>query len=175
MTNRLFLTVSDRDHVQGALDAPVTLVEYGDFECPYCGAAYATVKSVVRELGAKLRFVFRNFPLSEMHPHAALAAEAAEAAGVQGGFWKMHDLLFENQEDLSGHALVRYANRAVQDPSRWALDVHRHAFVARVQDDLTSGVESGVQGTPTFYINGWRHDGPFDASSLLSALEQALH
>jgi protein-disulfide isomerase len=175
MTSRLILAVGADDHVQGAFDAPATLVEYGDFECSYCGAAYPIVKAVVRELGTKLRFVFRNFPLLDLHPHAALAAEAAEAAGAQGGFWEMHDLLFENQGDLSARALVRYANRAVRDPARWALDVQRHAFAARVRDDFTSGLESGVQGTPTFYINGSRHDGAADAESLLSALVQSMN
>jgi len=174
MSAKLSLAVDARDHAQGAFDAPVTLVEYGDFECPYCGSAYPIVKSIVSQLGTDIRFVFRNFPLGDLHPHAELAAEAAEAAGAQGSFWDMHDLLFENQTDLSAPALVRYAKQAVLDPTRWALDVHRHAFANKVREDLTSGFASGVKGTPTFYINGWRYDFQYDEASLLSALEAAL-
>lgn len=174
MSNRLTLQVGERDHVLGSSRAPVTLVEYGDFECPYCGAAYPIVKSVARRLGPELRFVFRNFPLRELHPHAELAAEAAEAAGAQGVFWKMHDLMFEHQSDLSGGALVRYAAIAVPDPQRWVVDMHERSFNARVREDLASGARSGVRGTPTFFINGVRHDAAYDEVSLILALEDAL-
>ena len=174
MTTRLTLEVGERDHFLGSSRAPVTLVEYGDFECPYCGAAYSIVKSVAQRLGPELRFVFRNFPLRELHPHAELAAEAAEAAGAQGAFWEMHDLLFENQADLSGSALLRYAASAVPDPQRWAADMHQRSFNARVREDLASGARSGVRGTPTFFINGLRHDAAYDEISLMLAIEAAL-
>jgi protein-disulfide isomerase len=174
MFTQLTLEVGERDHVSGSNRAAVTLVEYGDYECPYCGAAYPIVKSVARRLGPELRFVFRNFPLRDMHPHAELAAEAAEAAGAQGGFWKMHDTMFENQGDLSGGALVRYAAGAVPDPRRWATDMHERRFNSRVREDLASGARSGVRGTPTFFINGVLHEAGYDEVSLLLGIEAAL-
>jgi protein-disulfide isomerase len=125
-------------------------------------------------MGPELRFVFRNFPLRELHPHAELAAEAAEAAGAQGAFWEMHDMLFEHQSDLSGGALVRYAARAVPDPERWVADMHERSFTARVRADLAGGVRSGVRGTPTFFINGVRHEAGHDEFSLMLALQEAL-
>jgi len=174
MSSRLTLGVSERDHVVGAEDAPVTLVEYGDYQCPYCGQAYPIVKELRRLLGSRVRFVFRNFPLREVHPHAEAAAEAAEAAGAQGKFWEMHDALFENQSDLRGAALLSYAARLVADAPRWTHDLSSHAFRSRVQEDFESGVSSGVRGTPTFYVNGRRHDGPFDLDSLLAAVQEAI-
>ena len=174
MFTQLTLEVGERDHVLGSSHAPVTLVEYGDFECPYCAAAYPIVKSVARRLGPELRFVFRNFPLRQLHPHAELAAEAAEAAGAQGAFWEMHDMMFEHQSDLSGGALVRYAARAVPDPGRWVTDMHQRSFNARVREDLASGARSGVRGTPTFFINGERHDAGYDEFSLMLAIQEAL-
>jgi protein-disulfide isomerase len=174
MSTQLTLKVGERDHVLGSSVAAVTLVEYGDYECPYCGAAYPIVKSVARRLGSELRFVFRNFPLRDLHPHAELAAEAAEAAAAQGGFWQMHDTMFENQGDLSGAALVRYAASAVPDPRRWATDMHERRFNARVREDLASGERSGVRGTPTFFINGILHEAGYDEVSLLRGIEAAL-
>src|SRR3984893_8041352 len=160
----------DRDHIQGPPDAPATLLEYGDFECPYCGAAYPIIKDVQARMGDALRFVFRNFPISTSHPHAEQAAEAAEAAGAQGRFWPMHDLLYENQERLGSQDLHAYAERLGLDLERFDHDLTEHVHAARVHDDVLSGVRSGVSGTPTFYINGTRHDDSFDTETLLAAL-----
>jgi len=174
MTSIVNSSENDREHALGRVGARVTLIEYGDFECPYCGAAYPIVKAAVARLGAKLRFVFRNFPLRELHPHAELAAEAAEAAGAQHRFWEMHDKLFENQRQLTPAALLGYAAQVVADPARWADDMQRRAFASRVQADLREGIRSGVNGTPSFFINGRRHEGPYDEESLVEALETAF-
>jgi protein-disulfide isomerase len=171
---KLSLPVSERDHSQGNLTAPITLVEYGDYECPYCGAAYPVVKQVQHRLENRLRFVFRNFPLTQVHPHAQSAAEAAEAAGGQSAFWEMHDILYEHQDALDDLELVQYAGTIGLDVSKFELDLTAHAYAGRVQEDFQSGVRSGVNGTPTFYINGRRHDGSYDFASLLTALEKAL-
>ena len=168
---RLALEVGARDHAQGSPKAPITLVEYGDYECPYCGAAYPIVKAVQQQLGERLRFVFRNFPLANMHPHATLAAEAAEAVGAHGKFWEMHDLLYENQRALEPSDLLRYAGRLGVPTRTVAADLDRHAFEGRVREDFSSGVRSGVNGTPTFYINGVRHNGSYELEELLAALE----
>ena len=165
--------VDERDHALGRPGAPVTLVEYGDYECPDCGRAYPIVKTVQRRLGPRLRFVFRNFPLRESHPHAQRAAEAAEAAGAQGKFWEMHDRLFERQFALDDHALMEYAADLGLDAERFRADLRDGTYRARVRDDFRSGVLSGVNGTPTFFVNGVRHDGAWDAESLVAALEAA--
>ena len=173
MTNdhaTLSLPVSDRDHAQGDAAALVTLVEYGDYECPHCGRAYPIVKEVQRRLGPQLRFVFRNFPLSQIHRHAQHAAEAAEAAGAQGRFWEMHDALFEHQRTLDDSRFVQLARDLALDHERLALDIASHAYADRVREDFRSGVRSGVNGTPTFFINGVRHDRPWDVESLTEAL-----
>ena len=167
---RLSLPVSDRDHAQGAADAVVTLVEYGDYECPHCGRAYPIVQEVQRRLGPQLRFVFRNFPLGELHPHAQHAAEAAEAAGAQGQFWEMHDAIFEHQRALDDRHLVQYAQVLGLDHERLQRDLASHTYAGRVREDFRSGVRSGVNGTPTFFINGVRHDGAWDVESLTEAL-----
>jgi protein-disulfide isomerase len=163
----------DRDHIQGAADAAVTLVEYGDYECPYCGAAYPIVKEVQARMGEELRFVFRNFPITTSHPHAEQAAEAAEAAGAQGKFWEMHDLLYENQRQLGDEDLRSYAERLGLDLESFEGDLAEHLRAPRVREDFMSGVRSGVNGTPTFYINGVRHDDSYELETLLAALEQA--
>ncbi len=172
-TAKLKPPVGANDHVQGPAHAPATLVEYGDYECPYCGEAYPVVKALQERLGNQLRFVFRNFPLSEAHPHAEHAAEAAEAAGAQGKFWEMHDMLYENQDALDAEDLVRYAKALRLDVPRFVKELAEHAHAERVREDFRSGVRSGVNGTPTFFINGVRHDGPFDLDSLLAAIEEA--
>jgi len=169
---RLTLPVSERDHVQGPADAAVTLVEYGDYECPHCGRAYPIVKEIRRRLGPRLRFVFRNFPLRESHPHAQHAAEAAEAAGAQGRFWEMHDRLFERQFALDDESLVDYARDLGLDAARIREELGTGRYGPRVREDFRSGVMSGVNGTPTFYINGTRHDGAWDLEPLLAALQQ---
>lgn len=170
----LVLPVGDRDHAQGPANAPVTLVEYGDYECPYCGQAYPIVKAVQKVLGPRLRFVFRNFPLSEAHPNASNAAEAAEAAGQQGKFWEMHDTLFEHQDALRPRDLVAYATRLGLDSERLARELESHTHATRVREDFMSGVRSGVNGTPTFFINGERHDGSWDQRHLLAAIEAVI-
>jgi protein-disulfide isomerase len=166
--------VGPKDHMQGPPDAPVTLVEYGDYECPYCGEAYPVVKALQERLGDQMCFVFRNFPLTQVHPHAEEAAEAAEAAGAQGKFWEMHDLLYENQDALEPEDLVQYARALKLDLPRFVLEMREHVYVERVREDFRSGVRSGVNGTPTFFINGARHNGPFDLGSLLAAIEEAV-
>jgi protein-disulfide isomerase len=167
-------SVSDRDHVRGPATAAVTLVEYGDYECPYCGNAYPIVQALRRRLGARLRFVFRNFPLAEIHPHARHAAEAAEAAGEQGKFWEMHDALFENQSALEDEQLVATARRLKLDADRVAEALEAGTYTKRVRDDFRSGVKSGVNGTPAFFINGRRYDRSWaDERAFQAALEQA--
>ena len=166
----LVLPVHGRDHVLGSADAPATLVEYGDYECPYCGLAHPIVKEVLRRLGRQLRFAFRHFPLAEIHPDAQPAAEAAEAAGAQGRFWEMHDLLYANQQALGGPDLLRYAGVLGLDVTRFARELADHTWETRVREDFTSGVRSGVNGTPTFFVNGVLLDGPWDADTLTDAL-----
>ena len=162
-----------RDHIQGPADAPVTLVEYGDYECPYCGAAYPIIKELQTRMGERLRFVFRNFPITTSHPHAEQAAEAAEAAATQGRFWEMHDLLYENQERLRDSDLHTYAEQLGLDVQSFDHELGEHVHAARVHEDFMSGVRSGVNGTPTFYVNGARHDDSYDIETLMAALERA--
>lgn len=171
--SRLVAPVNDQDHVQGPASAPVTLVEYGYYQCPYCGQAYPILKELLARIGNRVRFVFRNFPLQEIHPYAAMAAEAAEAAGVQGKFWEMHDRLYEHQRALSPEDLVGHAGAIGLDVKRFVRDLEDGTQAKRVQDDFLSGVRSGVNGTPTFFINGLRYDGSWDLESLLGAIEEA--
>jgi protein-disulfide isomerase len=170
----LTVPVSARDHVRGTKNAPVTLVEYGDYECPYCGQAHYIVQQLEGMLADSMRFVFRNFPLTTVHPHAEVAAEAAEAAGGQRKFWPMHDVLFENQEALEIDDLLQYATQLELDVPRFARDLEEHRYADRVREDFLGGVRSGVNGTPTFFINGFRHDGSFDLQSLLDTINQIL-
>ena len=158
MIAQLSRPVGFGDHTQGPPDALVTLVEYGDYECPHCGRAYPIVKAVQQQMGDRLRFVYRHFPLTQLHPHAEHAAEAAEAAGYQGKFWPMHDTLFEHQPALDDQDLISYAARLGID-RRWAAQaLIAQTFAPKVRQDFTSGVRSGVNGTPTFFINGVRDD-----------------
>ena len=163
---------AERDHIQGKTNAPITLVEYGDYECPYCGQAYIAVKAAQKKLGDKLRFVFRNFPLSDMHPHAAHAAEAAEAAGEAGKFWEMHDALYEHQSSLGDANVKHLADKIGIDGNAIVEAIEESTYEARVYEDFMSGVRSGVNGTPTFFINGERYDGSWEGSDLLEALEK---
>ncbi len=163
----------DRDHIDGPADAPATLVQYGDYECPYCGEAYPIIKEVQARLGDSLRFVFRNFPITTSHPHAERAAEAAEAAAAQGKFWEMHDLLYEKQRRLRDEDLHTYAEQLGLDVELFDKEMTDHAHAERVREDFMSGVRSGVNGTPTFYINGVRHDDSYEIEVLLGALERA--
>jgi protein-disulfide isomerase len=166
----LKVSVGDRDHVRGAPDAQHTLVEYGDYECPFCGAAAASVKQLMQIMGNEVRFAYRHFPLTQIHPHAQRAAEAAEAAGQQDRFWDMHDLLFGHQNRLAPGDLIGYASTLQLDLHRFAVDLETHAHAARVREDFLSGVRSGVNGTPTFFANGVRHNGGYDLGSLVEAL-----
>jgi protein-disulfide isomerase len=166
--------VSDRDHSAGPETAPITLVEYGDFECPHCGRAYPIVKAVQKHFGRRLRFVFRNFPISTGHPHAQHAAEAAEAAAAGGKFWEMHDRLFENQHALADDDLAAYAAELGLDATQVMDDLTSGRYAARVREQFMSGVRSGVNGTPTFFLNGTRYDASWDRETLTTAIDASL-
>lgn len=170
---RLSQPVTDEDHSQGPPDAPVTLVEYGDYQCPSCGRLFPIVRALQAQLGDQLRYVFRHFPLTTLHARAERAAEAAEAAGAQGRFWEMHDELYENQDELSDAELIEYAEEIGLDGERVARELAEQIHQPRVRRDFLSGVRSGVNGTPTFFINGQRHDAGLSADALLDALRQA--
>jgi protein-disulfide isomerase len=169
----LILPVSERDHIRGPLTAPVTLVEYGDYECPYCSQTHFVVQALEQLLGNLLGFVFRNFPLTSVHPHAEHAAAAAEAAGAQGKFWEMHDCLFEHQQALDDIHLLAFAAELGLDVARFSHEMTQHRYATRVREDFLSGVRSGVNGTPTFFINGVRYAGSYDLDSLLAAIRDA--
>ena len=171
--SKLTLPVAGRDHIQGPIDAPLTLVEYGDYECPSCGEAYPIVKAIQQRLDDRLCFSFRNFPLINPHPHAQHAAESSEAAGTQGRFWEMHDVLFENQDALEDKNLAEYAAALGLDSRRLIAELLSGAHTARVREDFRSGVRCGVNGTPTFFINGTRYDGGWDFDGLLDALTKS--
>src|SRR5262245_4460695 len=168
---RLVVPVGESDHALGLETALVTLVEYGDYQCPACGQAYPIIKELLGRLGQRVRLVFRNFPLAAVHPNAE---GAAEAAGAQGRFWAMHAVLFENQEALGGEDLVGYASALGLDEARFVGELTEHVHAARVRKDFVVGVRSGVNGTPTFFINEGCHDGPFDLDSLLAAVEAEI-
>jgi protein-disulfide isomerase len=170
---RLTVPVSRRDHILGPADASATLLEYGDYECPACAAAHPLVKTILESAGDQLRFAYRHFPLNNVHPHAQRAAEAAEAAGAQGGFWEMHDLLFENQDALDYDDLAEYAAMLGLDASRLIREVMANVYAGRVREDFSSGVRSGVNGTPSFFINGVRYDGPRALEPMVAALAYA--
>jgi protein-disulfide isomerase len=163
-----------RDHIRGPVDAPVTLLEYGDYECPYCGSAHEIVNAIRARMRDQLCFAFRHFPLRSMHPNAELAAEAAEAAGHQRKFWAMHHMLYENQQRLTAPDLLAYAASLGLDLGLFGSDLANRVHAPKVQNDLMSSVRSGVKGTPSFYINGMRHDGAWDLATLLAALQEEL-
>jgi len=171
---KLRTPIGPHDHTQGEPNAPITLVEYGDYECPHCGRAFPIVKRVQKHFGDRLLFVFRNFPLNQSHPHAESAAEAAEYAATQDKFWEMHDLLYENQDRLSSELYEELAQQLGLDPFALTASLDRGDFTDRVRADFMSGVRSGVNGTPTFFINGQRHDGPFDYPALVGAINAVL-
>lgn len=173
-TAHLAVPVNDRDHILGPNNAPVTLVEYGDFECPHCGRAHPIVQGIRRYMGDQLRFVYRHFPLTEAHPHAEMAAEAAEGAGAQGSFWEMHDMLFRNQHALEPTDLLMYAAKIGVDARRLARELAAGTYKRKVRDDFRWGIRSGVNGTPTFFTNGYRYDGDWtDAAQFIQALSEA--
>jgi protein-disulfide isomerase len=163
--------VESVDHVSGPHSAPIVLVEFGDFQCPYCGAAYPELKAVKEAMGDKLCFVFRNFPLTELHPFALRAAEFAEAAGSEGKFWQMHDLLFEHQNALDESNLIRYAQRIGLSEATIE-SAKRGGFLGKVERDFESGNRSGVDGTPRLFINGQRWEGAAMAAALLEAFRE---
>jgi len=162
--------VSERDHAVGPADAPATLLEYGDFECPHCRQAYPICKELRQRFGHRLRFVYRHFPLRRLHEHAEHAAQVSEAAAAQGKFWEMHDRLFERQFALEDDQLLEYAGELGLDAERVARELAARTYEALVRDEFSSGVRSGVNGTPTFFINGCRHDGAWDVEALAAAL-----
>jgi protein-disulfide isomerase len=162
----------EHDHVRGPVDAPVTVVEYGDFECPYCGRAEPVVRELLREFG-DVSYVWRHLPLSDVHPNAQLAAESAEAAAAQGAFWEMHDVLLAHQDALDPGDLARYAEQLGLDVDRFMDDLRRHAHTGRVAEDIDSADLSGVSGTPTFFVNGRRHYGAYDIATLSAAVRAA--
>jgi protein-disulfide isomerase len=171
--SQLVLPVGARDHVQGSLEATVTLLEYGDFECAHCTEAFPIVKEVMRWLRGELCYVFRHFHAIDKHQNALRAAEAAEAAGAQGYFWEMHDLLCERSPALDDVHLNSYAQELGLDVERFERERREHTYLGKVREDVTSGVESGVTRTPTFFINGVRYGGEVDLDSLLAAIEEA--
>jgi protein-disulfide isomerase len=172
-TAQLTPPASERDHAIGPASARVTLVEYGDFECPSCGEAHAVIKQVIKAFGSNLRVVFRHFPLRSSHPHAFAAAVAAEAAGEQGQFWAMHDRLFQHQSALTDENLQHHARKVGLDLDRFRSSLAAQVHADRVMEDLSSGARSGVNGTPSLFINGIRYDGPRDRGSLVAALAGA--
>lgn len=174
MSTHLTTAVSGQDHAQGPEQAPLTLVEYGDYQCGYCGEAYPLIKAAQQALGAKLRFVFRNFPLADAHPHAQAAALAAEAAGRQDQFWPMHDALYEHQGELDASHVVSYAKTLGLSVERFQADLSDPAVADRVAADLESGARSEVNGTPAFFVNGQRYDGDWQGPALLRYLQSQL-
>jgi len=171
---KLRAPIGPHDHAQGDSSAPVQLVEYGDYECPHCGRAHPIVQRVQKHFGDRLLFVFRNFPLNNSHPHAESAAESAEFAATRHKFWEMHDALFENQDRLGSELYEELAEKLGLDPIALTASLDSGEFTDRVRADFNSGIRSGVNGTPTFFINGQRHDGPFDYPALVGAINAAL-
>ena len=169
---QLTLPIGERDHIWGNPDANVTVVEYGDYECPHCGRAHSILK-MLRSQESRFRLVYRHFPISTIHPYAEPAAEAAEAAGGQGHFWDMHDLLFEHQDALDMIHLVAYADALGLDLNRFTSELHARIHATKIREDVLSGARSGVNGTPTFFINGLRHNGSYELPALLAAIEDA--
>jgi len=160
----------DRDHIRGPVDAPLTLIEYGDFECPFCSKATGGILEVRKQLGDQLRYVFRHLPLTSVHPHAWEAAQASEAAAAQGRFWEMHDLLFKHSDALGPDDILRYAEQLELDQERFIEDLRTGDYVARVKDDALDAESSDLHSTPTFFIGDRRHHGPYDAATLIAAL-----
>lgn len=158
--------VSAQDHIYGNPSATIELLEYGDYQCPYCGRAYPIVKSIKERLGDDLKFVFRNFPLTKIHPQAKLASVATEAASLQGKFWEMHDTIFENQRRLFKSALLEYAKAIELNPEQFEADLDNAALIEKVESDFESGLRSGVNATPTFFINGEKYAGSWEGDDL---------
>ena len=166
--------INKNDHVQGPANSVVTLVEYGDYQCPHCGAAFPIVKQIQKAFVKSLRFAFRHFPLSNVHEYAFAAAVAAEAAGRQGKFWEMHDMIFERQSLLNEYALLDFAMEVGLKIPAFKMDLQDPKLREKVETDFESGVRSGVNGTPSFFINGDKYNGPYDYASLASAVEEEM-
>jgi len=166
-------SVSNADHAQGNLDSDLEIVEYGDYQCPYCGAAYPVLKELMKEFGSHVKFVFRNFPLSEMHQYARVAALAAEAANIQGKFWEMHDAIYENQRDLNENLLMKLAGQLKLNIPQFEKDLESTALADKVDSDFESGIMSGVNGTPSFFVNGKKFDG--GAEDLLELVRENMN
>jgi protein-disulfide isomerase len=174
---KLTLPVTEkRDHIQGSSTAKVVLVEYGDYQCPFCGEAYPIIKKIQKEYGKDLKFVFRNFPLTQIHPRAEFGAELAEAAGLQGKFWEMHDFIYENQKSLDDEEFfLKYADKKLGlDKEKIRQSVAQHALAPRIREDFMSGVRSGVNGTPTLFVQEHRHNGSYEYKELNDAIKSAL-
>jgi protein-disulfide isomerase len=170
---RLVVPVSERDHRQGPDTAAVTLVQYGDYECPYTRRSTWVVQAIQQQLGEQLRFIYRNFPLTEIHPHALHAALAAESAAAQGKFWEMHDYIFHHQRTLEDADLAGFAEAVGLDLQQYTRDMAERRALARIEEDVKGGERSGVQGTPTFFINGVMYRGSWEQDALLPALQAA--
>lgn len=171
---RLIYTVNNNDHISGDINASLELVEYGDYECPHCGRAYPIIKNIQEQLGSDMKFVFRNFPLSKIHPHSFSAAVATEAAGLQDKFWEMHDIIFENQKTLEAEDIVLFASKLGLDIERFKNDMERRTIMEKVEKDFETGIRSGVNKTPTFFINGEKYDGEWSDNQLLQYLQRIL-
>ena len=165
--------VSERDHVLGPAEARVTLVEYGDYECPYCGALHPVIEAARKAFGGNLRFAFRHFPLRSSHPHALAAAKAAEAAGEQGRFWEMHDRLYQRQTELEDEDLLRHARKLGLDPARFERALAARTHEVRIREDLASAAQSGAGGTPSLFINGELYQGSLERDEVFAALARA--
>ncbi|MES2286798.1 MAG: thioredoxin domain-containing protein [Bacteroidota bacterium] len=174
MSTLLKPPVNSNDHIRGNSNAPLELVEYGDFECSDCGRAYPIIKTIQRELGDDLKFIFRNFPLTEIHPHAVNAALAAEAAALQNKFWEMHDIILQNQKSLESEDLLFYAETIKLDPGQFISDIQDSSLLAKVEADFESGVRSGVNRTPSFFVNGLKYEGGREANELIYYLKSKL-
>lgn len=164
--------VSEKDHMEGNPDALIELVEYGDYQCPHCGKAYPIVKRMQEALGDKLKFIFRNFPLAKIHPEATMAAIATEAAARQGKYWEMHDIIFENQEYLDRDSLFEMAGEFDLDMEKFALDMDDPALAQKVESDFESGIRSGVNATPTFFINGEKYNNGWEGERMRNYIRE---
>jgi len=171
---QLTLSINSKDHILGNPNATLELIEYGDYECPFCGRAYPILKDIKQKLDGDIKFVFRNFPLSKIHPHAFMAAVATEAAARQGKFWEMHDIVFENQRSLDEENILRFASLLGLDTDRFREDLQDKLLVEKVEKDFESGLRSGVNRTPSFFINGEKFEGDWATGELLEYLKSQL-
>lgn len=174
MSTKLKFPVNSNDHILGYKSARLELLEYGDFECSDCGRAFPMIKEIQREIGSDLRFVFRNSPLTQSHPNALNAALAAEAAALQNKFWEMHDIIFKNQKQLEYEDLLFYAKTIKLDLNQFKSDIQENALLAKVEADIESGIRSGVNATPSFFVNGEKYDGPWEDNQLVHFLKSQL-